>query len=70
MGGFITARSNMPISTLSQSTIDRFSGIARLYGTDALEKFSQAHVAIIGIGGVGSWAAEALARSGVGKITW
>lgn len=54
---------------LSQSTIDRFGGIARLYGTSALEKFTQAHVAIIGIGGVGSWASEALARSGIGKIT-
>ncbi len=47
----------------------RFAGIARLYGVAALEKFHQAHVCVIGIGGVGSWAAEALARSGIGKIT-
>ncbi|MBW7981411.1 tRNA cyclic N6-threonylcarbamoyladenosine(37) synthase TcdA [Enterobacillus tribolii] len=47
----------------------RFSGIARLYGQDALEVFSQAHVCVIGIGGVGSWAAEALARTGIGAIT-
>ena len=59
----------MSSTVLSQSTIDRFGGIARLYGTPALEKFTQAHVAVIGIGGVGSWAAESLARSGIGKIT-
>ncbi|QUM78383.1 tRNA cyclic N6-threonylcarbamoyladenosine(37) synthase TcdA [Moritella sp. 24] len=48
---------------------NRFGGIARLYGLKALQFFNQAHVCVIGIGGVGSWAAEALARSGVGKIT-
>lgn len=48
---------------------DRFGGVARLYGEDALEWFSNAHVAIIGIGGVGSWAVESLARSGIGNIT-
>ena len=47
----------------------RFSGIARLYGNDALERFRTAHLAVIGIGGVGSWAAEALARSGIGELT-
>ena len=47
----------------------RFAGIGRLYGTKALEAFQQAHVCVVGIGGVGSWAAEALARSGIGKIT-
>src|SRR6478735_3435704 len=47
----------------------RFNGIARLYGTAALERFRTAHVAVIGIGGVGSWTAEALARSGVGHLT-
>lgn len=56
-------------SSLSDTATERFGGIARLYGAAALEKFSRAHVAIIGIGGVGSWAVEALARSGVGKIT-
>ena len=47
----------------------RFAGIARLYGVAALEKFRAAHVCVVGIGGVGSWAAEALARSGIGTIT-
>ncbi len=48
---------------------ERFGGIARLYGEDALDWFSEAHVAIIGIGGIGSWTVESLARSGVGNIT-
>ncbi|SAL38546.1 tRNA threonylcarbamoyladenosine dehydratase [Caballeronia concitans] len=47
----------------------RFGGIARLYGASALDTFERAHVAVIGIGGVGSWVAEALARSAVGKLT-
>lgn len=47
----------------------RFAGIARLYGARALTAFAQAHVCVVGIGGVGSWAAEALARSGIGQIT-
>ncbi|MCD1125098.1 tRNA cyclic N6-threonylcarbamoyladenosine(37) synthase TcdA [Jinshanibacter sp. LJY008] len=53
----------------SDAYLQRFSGIARLYGQSALTLFSQAHVCVIGIGGVGSWAAEALARSGIGHIT-
>ena len=47
----------------------RFGGIARLYGHEALKRFQAAHVCVIGVGGVGSWVAEALARSGVGQIT-
>jgi tRNA A37 threonylcarbamoyladenosine dehydratase len=47
----------------------RFGGVARLYGDAALARFAGARVCVIGIGGVGSWAAEALARSAVGQIT-
>jgi tRNA A37 threonylcarbamoyladenosine dehydratase len=47
----------------------RFGGVRRLYGEDALARFSAAHVCVIGIGGVGSWAAEALARSAIGRLT-
>ncbi|MEY4099352.1 MAG: hypothetical protein RL300_523 [Pseudomonadota bacterium] len=47
----------------------RFGGLERLYGVSSAERIRNSHVAIVGIGGVGSWAAEALARSGVGRIT-
>lgn len=47
----------------------RFGGIARLYGASGLARFEAAHICVIGIGGVGSWAAEALARSAVGQIS-
>ncbi|BBB65500.1 tRNA threonylcarbamoyladenosine dehydratase [Undibacterium sp. YM2] len=47
----------------------RFGGIARLYGAAGLERFKQAHVCVIGVGGVGSWVVEALARSAIGRIT-
>ena len=47
----------------------RFGGLERLYGMDGAAAIRRAHVAVIGIGGVGSWAAEALARSGVGTLT-
>ena len=47
----------------------RFGGIGRLYTPEGLARLRQAHVCVIGIGAVGSWVVEALARSGVGKIT-
>lgn len=47
---------------------ERFGGIARLYGRKALETFLEARVVVVGIGGVGSWTVEALARSGIGMI--
>lgn len=47
----------------------RFAGIARLYGVQALERLAKAHFMVIGVGGVGSWTAEALARTGIGELT-
>lgn len=47
----------------------RFDGIARLYGEHEYNALNRAHVLIVGIGGVGTWAAEAIARSGIGKIS-
>ena len=47
----------------------RFAGIDRLYGSGSASRLAGKKVAVIGIGGVGSWAAEALARSGVGQLT-
>ncbi len=56
-------------NTDSTDQLRRFGGISRLYGDDALKRYAQAHICIIGIGGVGSWAVEALARSGIGQLT-
>jgi tRNA A37 threonylcarbamoyladenosine dehydratase len=52
-----------------QDYLQRFGGIARLYGRPALARLRAAHVCVIGVGGVGSWIVEALARSGVGALT-
>ena len=65
------------LSTLLNDQIDsadidferRFGGIARLYGDAALARFRRTHVCVIGVGGVGSWAVEGLARSAIGQIT-
>lgn len=56
-------------SVLDHSWTERFGGIDRLYGAGALARFSRGHVAVVGLGGVGSWLVEALARSGVGRLT-
>jgi tRNA A37 threonylcarbamoyladenosine dehydratase len=47
----------------------RFGGLSRLYGAEGAARIAAAHVCVIGIGGVGSWAAEALARSGIRRLT-
>lgn len=57
------------MTSLSDAWLQRFGGTARLYGQSALQLFAEAHVCVVGIGGVGSWAAEALARTGIGAIT-
>lgn len=62
-----TAKGPLPSAAADYST--RFSGIGRLYSLAGMERLRQAHVAIIGVGGVGCWAAEALARSGIGRLT-
>jgi tRNA threonylcarbamoyladenosine dehydratase len=48
---------------------ERFGSLARLYGAEHLEKIQQANICVVGIGGVGSWVVEALARSGVQQMT-
>ncbi|WP_347455995.1 tRNA threonylcarbamoyladenosine dehydratase [Acinetobacter thermotolerans] len=47
----------------------RFAGVAKIYGEDNFHHYEQSHVMVIGIGGVGSWAVEALARTGIGELT-
>lgn len=47
----------------------RFGGVARLFGPQALPRLAGAHLCVVGVGGVGSWAVEALARSGIGRLT-
>lgn len=59
----------MPAMNDSPDYERRFGGMARLYGPEALARLKAAHVCVVGIGGVGSWAVEALARSGVGRLT-
>ncbi len=54
---------------MTDDYLQRFSGLARLYGAAGLARLRAAHVCVIGVGGVGSWSVEALARSGVGALT-
>jgi len=53
----------------SASFENRFAGTARVYGDNVLDAYRASHVCVVGIGGVGSWVAEALVRSGIGEIT-
>lgn len=54
---------------VQEDYFQRFGGIGRLYGAAALPRLQAAHVCVVGVGGVGSWAVEGLARSGVGVLT-
>jgi tRNA threonylcarbamoyladenosine dehydratase len=64
--GWILAFAEM---ILSDDYLSRFGALGRLYGAAALPRLRGAHVAVVGVGGVGSWVVEALARSGVGSLT-
>lgn len=67
-----TLTDNLNASTADFEAADRarrFGGVTRLYGVAGLAAFERAHVAVIGIGGVGSWVVEALARNAIGKLT-
>ena len=64
----------LEVGTLNATSTDkqyerRFQGTQTLYGSAAFETFAAAHVYVIGVGGVGTWAAEALARTAIGTIT-
>lgn len=54
---------------ISMDAARRFGGMVRLYGPAGAARIQQAHVCVVGIGGVGSWTVEALARSGIGHLT-
>ena len=60
----------LPLDATAQADLERrFGGLARLYGQAGAQRIRQAHAVVVGLGGVGSWAAEALARSGVAQLT-
>ena len=56
-------------AALDADYVARFGGVGRLFGTAAMERLHAAHVCVVGIGGVGSWTVEALARTGIGALT-
>jgi tRNA A37 threonylcarbamoyladenosine dehydratase len=66
---FVTAAADVVADTAAPDFARRFGGLERLYGVAGAARIRNAHVLVAGIGGVGSWAAEALARSGVGRLT-
>jgi tRNA A37 threonylcarbamoyladenosine dehydratase len=61
--------SELPSSQLSPDYLARFGAVGRLLGRDALPRLNSASVCVVGVGGVGSWVVEGLARSGVGALT-
>ncbi len=67
---FATLAARFLVSCSPMATLDeRFRGIERLYGVGSVARLAGTRVCVVGIGGVGSWAAEALARSGIGQLT-
>jgi tRNA A37 threonylcarbamoyladenosine dehydratase len=64
-----TAAADVVTDTAAPDFARRFGGLERLYGVAGAARIRNAHVLVAGIGGVGSWAVEALARSGVGRLT-
>ncbi len=56
-------------TTPAETVQERFGALDRLYGRGAVARLARAHVCVVGLGGVGSWAVEALARSAVGRLT-
>lgn len=71
MGTVVTSPANFSLAQGPPAHLQqrRFGGLDRLYGLTGAARIRSAHVAVVGVGGVGSWAAEALARSGVGRVT-
>lgn len=57
------------MASFSEDYASRFSGVGRLVGRKGLESLHDAHVCVVGVGGVGSWTVEGLARSGIGSLT-
>jgi tRNA A37 threonylcarbamoyladenosine dehydratase len=57
------------VESLPADADRRFGGLARLYGAEGARRIREAHIVVVGLGGVGSWAAEAAARSGVARLT-
>ncbi len=67
--GFDATRTAASMNERQRTYRERFAGIDRLYGQGSALRLGDRHVAVVGLGGVGSWAVEALARTGVGKLT-
>lgn len=64
-----TKQATQVVEAASPDMARRFGGLERLYGVQGAQQIWASHIVVVGIGGVGSWAAEALARSGVGHLT-